>query len=80
MESVQTMLSALGYPVVADGVFGRRTEEALKRFQAEAGIRVDGIAGPVTRAALRRSLPLTGFFTRAKAFVLRLWRDLPRAF
>ncbi|WP_299937952.1 N-acetylmuramidase domain-containing protein [uncultured Nitratireductor sp.] len=80
VESVQTMLSAQGYPVAVDGVFGRRTEEALKRFQAEAGVTVDGVVGPVTRAALRRSLPLTGLFARAKAFVLRLWRDLPRAF
>lgn len=80
VKDVQTMLSAQGYPVAVDGVFGRLTEEALKRFQAEAGISVDGVAGPVTRAALRRSLPFTGLFARAKAFVLRLWRDLPRAF
>jgi hypothetical protein len=35
-----------------DGIFGPRTEGAVKQFQASAGIAVDGQVGPVTRAAL----------------------------
>jgi peptidoglycan hydrolase-like protein with peptidoglycan-binding domain len=36
----------------ADGVFGRVTELAVKRFQREKGLAADGIVGPITRRAL----------------------------
>lgn len=35
-----------------DGVFGPGTYHAVRRYQARAGLHVDGVAGPVTRAAL----------------------------
>ncbi|MBY8917711.1 DUF3380 domain-containing protein [Nitratireductor sp. L1-7-SE] len=74
-ERLQAMLCALGYPVAVDGVFGARTEMALKRFQKEAGLVVDGVAGDATWRALQNALPfrdllrrlwgrLTGFWTR----------------
>lgn len=34
--------------VVADGLFGARTESAVKRFQAVCGLKADGIIGPIT--------------------------------
>lgn len=46
-----------------DGVFGWRTARAVKRFQARAGLHVDGIAGPVTRKALVR-----GVMRRARGY------------
>lgn len=36
----------------AIGMFGPATEKAIKSFQASAGVVVDGVAGPQTRAAL----------------------------
>ena len=39
-----------------DGVFGWNTKRAVRRFQARAGLHVDGIAGPVTRMALVRNV------------------------
>ncbi len=39
-------------PGPADGSFGRRTAEALRRFQARYGLVNDGVAGPATWAAL----------------------------
>ena len=43
-------------PGPLDGIFGRRTKEALMRFQELAGLKIDGIYGPKTRAALEKYL------------------------
>jgi N-acetyl-anhydromuramyl-L-alanine amidase AmpD len=40
-----------------DGAFGDETESALKSFQVEEGIKVDGICGPETWAALLENEP-----------------------
>lgn len=40
------------------GFFDRYTERMVRKFQSEAGIRVDGIAGPQTFLAIGNSLPL----------------------
>ena len=39
-------------PAGADGVYGRKTEAAVKAFQANSGLTADGICGPRTWAAL----------------------------
>ncbi|WP_377892067.1 peptidoglycan-binding protein [Alkalihalobacillus sp. R86527] len=39
----------------ADGIFGRETEEAVKKFQRLYGLSEDGIVGPITLAALKRA-------------------------
>lgn len=38
--------------LVQDGVFGPKTEQALRAFQQKAGLAVDGVYGPRTHAAL----------------------------
>jgi len=54
VRSLQRHLDGGGYaPGPVDGLFGPRTEHAVERFQSAHGLRVDGIAGPVTLAALR---------------------------
>jgi N-acetylmuramoyl-L-alanine amidase len=55
VTELQTQLIELGYPLSrADGVFGRSTAEALRRFQREYGLVPDGICGPRTLRALRQ--------------------------
>ncbi|MES1177851.1 MAG: peptidoglycan-binding domain-containing protein [Myxococcales bacterium] len=57
LEGVQTALSKLGYdPGVADGKDGPHTRAAVTKFQQAAAIKVDGIAGPETKGALRSTL------------------------
>lgn len=51
---VQARLNNLGFPCGrVDGVIGRRTRTATRRFQELQGLKVDGIPGPVTRRKLR---------------------------
>lgn len=52
VEAVQRALVGAGYPVKVDGVFGKGTDTAVRRFQEKRGLKVDGIIGPVTRTAL----------------------------
>lgn len=51
---LQKKLAQLGYVVgTADGKFGSKTETALRRFQKERGLRVDGLAGTQTIKELK---------------------------
>lgn len=51
---LQKKLTQLGYLVgTADGKFGSKTEAAIRRFQKERGLRVDGLAGTQTIKELK---------------------------
>lgn len=53
VKSIQTRLKDWGYySAEADGVYGSRTEAAVKKFQKANGLTVDGRAGPQTLEAL----------------------------
>ena len=49
---LQQALNALGYAVSADGVFGTQTRNAVKTFQADHQLKVDGKAGSMTQSVL----------------------------
>ena len=49
VKQLQQALSDLGYhPGAADGQFGSKTEAAVKSFQGDHDIAVDGIVGDIT--------------------------------
>ena len=51
---LQEMLLAAGYELgKADGIFGAKTEAAVRAFQRDSGLDVDGIAGKMTLAAMQ---------------------------
>jgi len=53
-SNLQRLLKLKGFdPGGIDGVFGPRTEAALKVLQEAAGLDVDGIFGPKSEAALQ---------------------------
>lgn len=59
VKQLQQNLLELGYSVGgygADGDFGQATLQAVKSFQSDYGIEVDGEAGPMTLRAIQNSL------------------------
>jgi peptidoglycan hydrolase-like protein with peptidoglycan-binding domain len=48
VRSLQYLLNARGAGLVVDGIFGPRTNTALRNFQSRHGLVVDGIVGPQT--------------------------------
>jgi peptidoglycan hydrolase-like protein with peptidoglycan-binding domain len=50
---LQFLLARHGIGRVIDGYFGGETAAAVRRFQRRSGLAVDGIAGPMTMAALK---------------------------
>ncbi|UQU61860.1 peptidoglycan-binding protein [Couchioplanes caeruleus] len=52
VPTLQYLLRARGHSVAVDGIFGPRTDAAVRSFQREKGLTVDGIVGPRTWSAL----------------------------
>jgi len=56
--ALQDRLTELGYDAGRpDGMFGPKTEKALRNFQRDYGLVIDGICGPATVRALRQLSP-----------------------
>jgi peptidoglycan hydrolase-like protein with peptidoglycan-binding domain len=51
-RTLQDLLNAHGSALAIDGVFGPKTEAAVRHFQQSKGLTVDGVVGPQTWAAL----------------------------
>lgn len=84
VRALQVRLARAGdAPGPIDGRYGPLTENAVKRYQGEHGLIVDGIAGPQTLAALAAPTavlyPGAGYGMGGSAPVRALQRDLKRA-
>lgn len=55
VEALQALLRAHGYTLSGSaGVFGVSTDKAVRKFQQDRGLAVDGICGPMTWAAITK--------------------------
>ena len=63
VKKLQSSLKSAGYDVGeagADGIYGPATERAVRRYQTDKGLKVDGIAGEQTQGSLLGSGEKTG--------------------
>ncbi len=66
VRALQRKLNALGFDAGReDGVFGPRTDEALREFQRNVGDEPDGVVGPHTIDTLERMRPMDDAQSRA---------------
>lgn len=57
VKELQENLNTLGYSCgTADGSYGAKTANAVRNFQKAKGLTVDGIAGPLTQAAIKSAI------------------------
>jgi hypothetical protein len=68
VQELQRQLTALGYVVDADGVFGGSTEAALKQFQSANSIPADGTTDPQTDITMANELPQLSAWQWMKQF------------
>lgn len=53
VRALQILLNGRGYNCgTADGIFGAKTEAAVRKYQQDKGLAVDGIVGPATMSSL----------------------------
>jgi peptidoglycan hydrolase-like protein with peptidoglycan-binding domain len=52
VQTAQYLLREHGHQIVADNIFGPKTDAAVRAFQSAAHLTVDGIIGPRTWSAL----------------------------
>jgi N-acetylmuramoyl-L-alanine amidase len=66
VRDLQRKLNALGFDAgKEDGLYGSRTDAALRQFQRNVGDEPDGVVGPHTLAVIRRMRPLEAGPSRA---------------
>ena len=67
VKTLQELLNQNGYSLDVDGVFGSKTQAAVKDYQTKNNLAVDGIAGNETWGSLSGSKSSTGSTSQAGA-------------
>lgn len=52
VRAMQQLLTLRGVPCNPDGSFGPATDKAVRKYQKEVGLQVDGRCGPATMGSL----------------------------
>lgn len=52
VKSLQSALNRAGASLTVDGSYGAKTEQAVRNFQEDNGLKVDGVCGPATWGAI----------------------------
>ena len=68
VRSLQYLLNAHGAGLAVDGIFGGRTNSAVRSFQASHGLVVDGIVGPQTWSSVMVTVRRGSVGSAVKAF------------
>lgn len=73
VQALQEKLNSLGYSCgIADGDYGAKTSEAVRKFQDKNGLTADGIAGPITLAAIDKAINSSSKKVKVTANVLNV--------
>lgn len=82
VRTLQTLLNKNGNSIAVDGDFGPATDKAVRKFQAEQGLTVDGIVGQKTWAALENTAdefepeePMPPVLSYAKSLGYDVWNE-----
>ena len=77
VKTLQTALNRAGCNLTVDGIFGSKTQTAVKNFQKSHGLTVDGIVGDNTWKALTPYTVTDEAFRKAFNSVLADIEKLP---
>lgn len=73
VKELQEKLNSLNYSCgTADGDYGSKTAEAVRKFQRDNGLTADGIAGPLTLAAIDKAISAKSNKVKVTANVLNV--------
>ena len=74
VKLLQHRLNLVGYQIQEDGVWGVKTDSAVRGYQYKAGLTVDGLVGPKTQAKLIQDAIVTRAKEIAAYMVKNKWR------
>lgn len=77
VRKLQTALNRVGATLTVDGNYGAKTEQAVRNFQDDHGLRSDGLAGPATMDALAPYMADFSVITKAVEECLEAVEQLP---
>lgn len=73
VKLLQKRLTICGWSLTADGIWGDKTDSAVRSYQYKAGLTVDGIVGPKTQAKLIQDAVVTRAKEIAAYMVKNKW-------
>ncbi len=77
VKTLQKALTVKGYPLVTDGLFGLKTDRALRRFQTDNGLEETGAVGESERKVLLEGKHLSSLKPSFwRQFILNCWKSL----